>query len=590
MDRRLAAIMVADIVGYSRLIEADETATLAAVDSWRREIFTPLMTEHHGRVVKLMGDGALVEFASAVNAVECAVQLQRRMAKANEGTPEARRLWLRIGINLGDVVVDGSDIQGDGVNVAARLEAMAEPGGICISAGVFEQVARHIPENYEDLGEQKLKNISRPVRAYRLGDRAAVVAGGAGFPSPAKPSIVVLPFVNMSGDANQEYFANGITENIITELARFRDLLVIASTSSFAYKGKAKKIQDVSRELDVRYVLEGSIQRSGERVRVTAQLIDGATGRHLWAERYDRPASDVFKVQDDVTETIVGTLASAYGGRLRKAWRGRSDGSDSRSLQALDHFQRGVEFADRFTREDCRRGREQMRKAIELDPNYGKAYAKLAWLHMFDALYGWAEENEQPLTQTREFAALAIERDDDEAWGHWVMGAYRLLCGEADHAVEAYHRALELNPNDADVLAEFGSCLSYVGRHEEAREAVQKAIRLNPHHPEWYLYNLGQIFFDARQYAQAIATLKKLREFETIYSLFYLAASHGAAGHAGEGAKVVKRALEIDPTASLADLAKTGRAPYRKPEDLAHFRESLRRAGVPEVAQGGAAS
>ena len=282
MERRLAAILVADIVGYSRLVEADEAATLTAVEVWRREIFAPAVGRHHGRLVKLMGDGALVEFASAVNAVECAIELQGLMAKAAEGIPADRRTLLRVGINLGDVVVDGSDIQGDGVNVAARLEAMAEPGGICISAGVFEQVSMRVRAAYEDMGEQNLKNISRPVRTYRVSGGTMTASRSAELSPPAKPSIAVMPFVNMSGDAGQEYFADGITENIITDLARFRDLLVIASHSSFAYKGRARKIQDASRERGVRYILEGSIQRSGERVRITAQLIDGATGRHLW--------------------------------------------------------------------------------------------------------------------------------------------------------------------------------------------------------------------------------------------------------------------------------------------------------------------
>ncbi len=579
--RRLAAILAADVVGCSRLMEKDEAGTLAVLKSRRKQVLEPLVSRNEGRVFKIAGDGVLVEFGSAVNAVQCAVDLQSKMAEANGGVPTDRHIILRIGINLGDVMVEGSDLYGDGVNIAARLEAIAEPGGILASGTAHDYVRNKVKVVFDDLGLQTLKNIAEPVRAYRVSGTPAVALTQ---PEPAsdRPSIAVLPFTNMSGDPEQDYFSDGITENIITDLARFHDLFVIARNSSFAYRGKATRIGDVSRALGVRYILEGSVQRSDERVRITAQLIDGVTGRHLWAERYDKLAKDTFKVQDEVTETIVGTLATAYGGRLHKAWRGRAGSEDSRSVQALDYFQRGIELADRFTKEDAQRSREYLLKAIELDPNYGKAFSKLAWLHLFDVVFGWGENAEASLVRAFEFADLAVQRDDDEAWGHWAMGACYLIHGEAERALQEYHRALELNPNDADLLAEYGSCLSFVGRPKEGLDSVQKAMKLNPHHPEWYVMIRGQAFFDARRYGDAIATLGQLREFETVSARLCLAASHAAAGNAGEAQKAVARALEIDPHATIKQMTKLGRAPYRESGDLAHFLDNLRKAGLPE--------
>src|SRR5262245_909963 len=378
VQRRLAAILAADVVGFSRMMEADEAGTLATLKARRKDVLDPLVAKHQGRTFKTTGDGVLVEFASAVNAVQCAVDLQYGMATANGDEAESRQIILRIGVNLGDVMVEGSDLYGDGVNIAARLEALADPGGVLVSGTAYDHVKNKVKVGFDDLGAQPLRNIAEPVRAYRV-TGTPVVAIGAPNIVTDKPSIAVLPFENMSGDAGQECFADGLTENIITALSRFRDLFVIARYSSFAYKGKAAKISDVCRELGVRYVLEGGIQRSGDLVRITAQLIDGTTGRHLWAERYDRRAEDVFAAQDEVTERIVGTLAAGYGGRLRKAWRERVEGAGARSFQAFDFFLRGIETMDHFTKEDNKQAREFFHKAVQLDASYGKAYAKLAW-------------------------------------------------------------------------------------------------------------------------------------------------------------------------------------------------------------------
>ena len=580
-QRRLAAILAADVVDYSRLMEADETRTFATLKSRRREVLTPLVTQHRGRVFKVTGDGVLVEFASAVDAVQCAIELQTAMAAANRDQPENWHVVLRIGVNLGDIMIDGSDLYGGGVNIAARLEALAEPGGILVSGAAYDHIKNKIAMEFEDLGMQTLKNIAEPVRAYRATGRPRV-SGTIAAGHDGKPSIALLPFINMSGDPTQDYISDGITENIITGLSRFRDLLVIASNSTFAYKGKAVRIQDVSRALRVRYVLEGSVQRSSDRIRITAQLIDGMTGQHLWSERYDRGVEDVFTVQDDVTEMIVSQLATAYGGRLRKAWQGRIEKIGPQNLRAYDYHQRGMEIYNRFTREDVAEARNWFQKAIELDPGYGKPYAKIAWSNMTDVYMGWSSNVAESLAKAQEFANLAIAHDDDEAWGHWAMAGCHLYCGRHDRAIVEYNRAIELNPNDADVLNDFGQCLSYAGRASEGVQVVRKAMRLNPHHPEYWEMQFGPILFDARQYEEAIATLESLRSLDTILVWLYLAASHAALGHDNRAHDVVAQVIALNPSATLAQFTTPSMAPYKNPADLQHFRENLRKAGLPE--------
>jgi adenylate cyclase len=577
VERRLAAILAADVVGYSRLMGADEAGTLALLKARWKEVLEPLVVRHQGRIFKFAGDGVLVEFASAVNAVRCAVELQREMGAADVDEPEDRRIVLRIGVNLGDVLVEGSDLYGDGVNIAARLEQIADPGGIAISGAAYDQVRNKVEQRFDDLGARRLKNIGEPVRVYRVADAADAAAGAAD-----RPSIAVLPFINVGGDAGQECFSDGITQNIITGLCRFRDLSVVASSSSFAYKGKAVKIPEASRELGARYVLEGSVQRAGGRVRITAQLIDGATGRHLWADRYDRGVEDVFAVQDEVTETIVGTLAAAYGGRLRKAWQGRAEATGTQNARALDHFLRGMDLMHRFTPEDNERARDFFTEAARLDPSYAKPLAKLSWSNMIDAYLGWSANAVQSWAAALEFAEMAIERDDDEAWGHHALAGYYMYKGRHKRAIAAFERALSLNPNDADTINDFALCLSYAGRAAQGMEMAHKAMRLNPHYPEFYVMQLGQISFDARQYGKAIAALEGLRSLETVLDRLYLAASHAAAGHADEALRAVKRALELDPEATVTRWAGPELAPYRNPQDAAHFRDNLRRAGLPE--------
>ncbi len=413
------------------------------------------------------------------------------------------------------------------------------------------------------------------------GDRRRAPMQGPVAPMDERPSVAVLPFVNMSGDHAHDYLSDGITENIITGLSRFRDLSVIASHSAFSYKGKTLKIQDVARELGVSFVLEGSVQRSSNRVTITAQLIDAVTGAHLWAERFDRGVEDITAVLDEVTEVIVARLATAYGGRLGKAWRGRSGRSSPQNFQAYDHFQRGIEAFD-FNPGCTPKVRDCCFKAIELDPAYGKPYTKIAWTHLVDVWMGWSEDTAHSMAEALKYATLAIERDDDEAWGHWALGGYHLVCGQHDRAIAAYQRALELNPNDTDVMSDFGSCLSFAGRAKEGVEWVRKAMRLNPHYPEFWLSVHGAVYFDARQYEDAIATLERLRTINTIDVQVYLAASHAALGDADQARAAVTRIFGFDPKATIRSCASVFLGAYKEEEDREHLRLNLLKAGLPE--------
>ncbi|WP_027062226.1 adenylate/guanylate cyclase domain-containing protein [Mesorhizobium loti] len=582
VQRRLAALLAADAAGYTRLVGRDEVGTLGALKEIRAELIDPKIAAHKGRIFKTTGDGVLAEFTSVVNAVACAVEIQQAMSDRNSALSEDRTIEFRIGINVGDVIVEDGDLFGDGVNVAARLEGIAQVGGVIVSGAVRDHLGNRLDLQFDDIGEQTLKNVERPIRAYavRLGDPAASPVTNTFFSD--KPSIALLPFVNMSDDPQQDYLADGITESIITGLSRFRDLFVIASNSTFAYKGKAIKIQDASRELGARYILEGSVQRSKERVRITAQLIDGKTGRHLWAERYDRGVDDIFAVQDDVTERIIGSLATAYGGRLLKVWQERPEASGTRNFQALDYFVRGMEAVNHFTKDGNLLARDLFEKAGELDPKFGKAFAKLAWTHLMEACEGWGEDPEASLANGLKYANLAIERDSAEAWGYYALAGHSLFCGRSGGAIAEFQRALELNPNDADVMMDFASCLSCAGRAVEGLEVAQKAIRLNPLHPEWYVLQLGQICHDAHRYDEAIAAFQSLRSVETVNLYLYLAASHAALGDLVDAKKAVERIKQMDPSATITGRTGPEMTPYKNPSDLKHLRDNLRSAGLKE--------
>jgi len=582
-QRRLTTILIADVVGYSRLIGADEAGTLAALKDRRKRILEPLVSEHGGRIVKFMGDGALIEFSSAVNAVQCAILLQKRMAEANENVPELRQIVLRIGINLGDVVPEGADIFGDGVNIAARLERLARPGELCISANVYDVVRAKLDLSVEDLGEVELKNIAQLVRAFRIVVDGVRCQFPADTSQPENPlSIAILPFDNMSGVPEQDYIGDGIAENILTDLSRFHDLTVIARNSSFAYKGKATRVQDIRRDLGVNYVLEGSVQKTGDRIRVTAQLIEGATGRHLWVERYDRPADDLFAVMDDVTELVVGALGTTKGGRLRRAASDVKAGAGPTDFQAFDHFVQGMQELNKNTRESIALSLMHLGEAIAINPRYAKAHAKIAWAHLMNRIFGWCTDATVSLEKAREAANAAVEADDTEAWAHWALAGCAMACGQHDRALSDMNRALELNPSDADVLTDMGIFYAFAGKAEEGLIYALKGMRLNPHHPEYYADQLGQIYFDARQYENAIRTFDGIRTLSTPTMLVFLAASHAALGHQELAGAAVAKLLASEPQSSVSYWTSRNFAPFRDDKDREHLAVNLRLAGLPE--------
>lgn len=583
-QRRLATILVADVVGYSRLIGIDETGTLAALKSRQKQILEPLVASHRGRVVKFLGDGVLLEFPSAVNAVQCGLALQKGMTEANSDLPEHQQIVLRIGVNIGDVVLEGADVFGDGVNIAARLESLASPGEMCISANVYEIVRGKLNLSVEDLGERELKNIGRPVRAYRVSGE-----GNAWLPAANRAqfqnllSIAVMPFDNMSGSPENDYIGESIADSIITDLARFHDLTVVARNISFAYKGRATRVQDIRRDLGVNYVIDGSIQKAGGRVRATAQLIECATGKHLWADRYDRQADDIFTVMDEISELIVGALGTTYGGRLHKAASDEADSAAaSETARAFDHFVKGTQELCKLTKVSLALALEHLSMAVTINPRFAKAYAKIAWANLSNVNLGWAPDDQASLAAARIAADTAIKYDDGEAWAHSALTGCAVFAGQHDWALFCKKRALELNPNDADVLAEMGYLSTYMGNANEGVPYVLKAKRLNPHHPEFYGECLGQIYFSVRNYEAAINAYEEVGTLRTPTFFLYSAASYAALGQETSARAAVARLLAEQPLTTIGYWANSLRSPYRREEDREHLVENLRLAGMSE--------
>jgi TolB-like protein/class 3 adenylate cyclase len=449
VERRLAAVLAADVFGYSRLMGADEEGTLAALKACRREIIDPKIAEHRGRIVKTTGDGALVEFASAVDAVRCAMEIQRGMAESTADVSEDRRIEFRIGINVGDIIIDEGDIYGDGVNIAARIEAIAEPGGISISEDAWRQVQGKVAGNFVDVGEQNLKNIARPVRVYRL-DLAQKVASTAQAPrpllaSPDKPSIAVLAFNNMSGDPEQEYFSDGISEDIITDLSKLSELHVIARNSTFTYKGKPVDVKQIGRELGVRYVLEGSVRKAGNRVRVTGQLIDAASSIHIWADRFDRDLTDIFAVQDELTREIISALKV----KLTPENKDRLGRKGAIDVEAYNLFLRGREQAWLTTKSGNIEARNLLGRALAINPNFAAALGVLAVTHVIDYVNGWGDLPEGSLKTGLEVAERAIQTDEEEALGHFALAAALAFGRQPDRALAEARRSVALAPNFA---------------------------------------------------------------------------------------------------------------------------------------------
>ncbi len=505
VTRKLTTILNADVEGYSRLMGDDEVATVETLSTYR-EVMAGRIGERHGRVVDCPGDNLLAEFASVVDAVQCAVEIQRDLATRNADLPEDRRMEFRIGINLGDVIVEGDRIYGDGVNIAARMEGLAAGGGICIAGSVYDQVENKLSLDYESLGEQAVKNISKPVRAYRIRMKSDISLREIDkvLRLPDKPSIAVLPFVNISGDPEQEYFSDGITEDLITDLSKISGLFIIARNSVFTYKGKAVKVDQVGRELGVRYVLEGSVRKVGGRVRISAQLIDATTTGHVWAERYDRDLQDIFAVQDDVTQKIVTTLAV----KLTQGEEDRLARRDTDNLEAYDHTLRGLDHYYRFSKDSILQAREMFEKAIDLDPDYALAHSRLGWTHLREWSFGWSQDA-QSLERAFELAQKAISLDDSLADAHELLGEVSLWQKRHDQAVEEMKKAIALEPNNAEALADLGHILTWAGKPEEAIGLTKRAMRLSPVIPIQYLWVLGHAYFLTKRYDKAVATLKR---------------------------------------------------------------------------------
>jgi adenylate cyclase len=578
--RKLAVILAADVVGYSRLMVADEEGTLATLNA-RRKVIDELIARHHGRIFGTAGDSVIAEFASAVEAVRCAAAIQQENQRRNADSREPRRMLFRVGVNLGDVMVGGDDLFGDGVNVAARLESMAEPGGICISSAVYDQIRNKVDLAFDDLGERLLKNIGYPVRVFGLrhdrGDEPGRVpeqraATAASRPS-ALPSIAVLPFTNMGGDPEQDYFADGLTEDLITELSRFQELRVVARNSVMTYKGKAVRVQEVGHDLAVRYVLEGSVRRAGARVRITAQLIDAATGHHLWAERFDRDLADIFDVQDEVTSRIVVTLA----GKLEESERRRGRSLQTENLEAYDCVLRGRELWFRFTPETNREARRLYEKAIELDPDYARAYASLAWTYLTEHDERWGSPEDRPLERALEYARRGVMVNPASHSNHLTLGQVCLGKGLHDEALEVLQTAIALNPNDADGYVFLAETLSFAGRPDEAIELIGKAQRLNPASPRWYAWFLGFAFYVARRYEDAVAALRK---GTPLVAMAYrsLAVANGQLGREQDAKAAAEEYLRRTPDFSLATHLET--MPFQHAEDREHYVEGLRKAGL----------
>jgi adenylate cyclase len=575
--RKLAAILSADAKDYSRLMEDDEEATVRNITA-NRELMVSQIQNQNGRVVDAKGDNLLAEFSSVVDAVRCAVEIQRELGRRNAELPEHRKMEFRIGVNLGDVIEEGETIYGDGVNIAARLEALAEGGGICISGTAFDQVEGKLELNFEYLGERSVKNIKKPVRVYRveMEGRLSDVETRQGLPLPDKPSIAVLPFANMSGDPEQEYFSDGLSEDIITALSQLPDMLVIARNSTFTYKRKSVKVQQVGRELGVRYVLEGSVRKAGDRVRITAQLIDATTGHHLWAERYDRNLEDIFAIQDEITLRILKALQV----KLIDGEQGRlsAKGTENieaylKTLQARSHFRR-------FDRGSSLLARQIFEEVIALDPQYPMPYAMLGWTYLNDVFLGWSDSPRESMKRAFASAQKCIALDDSSPAAHGLLSRVYLMQSKHDKAILEAEKAVALDPNSADAHMLLGNVFNYAGRLEEAISAIDKAIRLNPFPPSSYFHCLGMAYREAGKYEESITVCKKALKLQpnNIYAHIVLAATYSLLNRQEEAQAAAAEVLNIDPKFSLDYFAES--RPHIDPANTARLIETLRKAGL----------
>jgi adenylate cyclase len=579
VERRLAAILAADVAGYSRLMGEDEEGTLAALKAIRRELGDPKIAEHRGRIVKTTGDGLLAEFASVVDAVRYAVEIQRAMAEHNADVPAERRIEFRIGINLGDIIIDEGDIYGDGVNVAARLEALAEPGGICVSRVVRDQVRDKVEFGFEDLGEQQVKNIARPVRVYRIAF-AETARTNAPLPLPDKPSLAVLPFQNMTGDAEQDYFVDGIVEEITTAISRLPWLFVIARNSSFTYKGRAVDVKQVARELGVRYVLEGSVRKAGNRVRIAGQLIDTTTGAHLWAERFDGAIDDIFELQDQVASHVVGAIEP----RLRVSEIERATRKPPKSLDAYDLYLLARARFHNYSKESLREAISLLKRALSIDPSYAPATAMVGFCRLVQTGRGWGPLPDAEIQETLRLArrALDVGKDDpDVLWmGGWTISG---LAGEHSAGGSAIARALALNPNSAYAWMANGSVRCYQNQPDAAIKSFERAIRLSPFDPHGWDFAAGLAFAHllAGRYQEASEwaerSLHELPQHAPTVRIKVISCAH--LGRITEARAWLERLLEFEPGLTIA---KIKASPAYSPEHQAMRIEGFRKAGMPE--------
>jgi adenylate cyclase len=583
VQRRLAAILSADVVGYSRLMGIDEAGTLARLKELRRELIDPTIDSHSGRIVKLMGDGMLVEFGSAVDAVACAIKIQKQVPGHDSGNAEARPMQFRIGINVGDIIIEGDDIFGDGVNIAARLEPLAEPGGICVSSIVNESVGNRIDVEFSDSGDISVKNIDRPIRVWKWHPGKTDVAANrsdAANPTPKveTPSIAVLPFTNMSGDPEQEYFSDGISEDVITDLSKIAGLMVISRNSSFTYKGRSVDVRAVGRDLGVRSVLEGSVRRAANRVRITAQLIDATNGAHLWADRYDRDLTDIFAVQDDVTRRIVEALKVT----LSPAEKERHADSGTSNIDAYDCFLRGREllFGKTNTREMFEQSTKYLMRALELDPNYSKAHAGLSMAYSLDYQNRWSDDPDTSLRLSKQNAEQAIRKDPAEPFARLVASWAAIFEKDLDRAKSEADVALSLNPNFALAYTCLAQIQTLSGRPLEAIPALERGIRLDPAYRQQNLHMLGMAYLLAGKYETAAAVLRErvLLVPETDFSRALLVSALGHLGEVDEARRIWQELKEINPKYSFSE--HFARRPFKREEDVQRIAEGLLKAGL----------
>ena len=579
LERKLAAIFYGDVAGYSRLTGQDEEGTHRILSSYL-DVITDAIESHNGNVVHFAGDAVLADFSTVKDAIKCAVKAQQDLKIRNQDFSDDHKLEFRIGVNIGDVIVDRNDIYGDGVNIAARLESLADSGGICISGAVYDSIRGKLKLEFEFLGEQRVKNIAEPVRAYRVIIDPEQPAAGTPPTStpelPDKPSIAVLPFENMSADPEQEYFSDGISEDIITDLSKVPGLFVISRNSSFVYKGKSVNVQQVGRDLGVRYVLEGSVRKAGNKVRITAQLIDSNTNGHVWAERFDRDLEDIFAVQDEVTQKIVSALQI----QLTQAEQEHLTHRDTDNLDAYDYLLRGKEYYLRFTRDANQQARQLYEKAVKLDPNYATALAELARICVQARNHGWTVNLVEPLQQASNFAEKAVKLNDSLPQARVVLGFINMWKHDHETAIAEVCRGLVLDPNHAEGQMYQAIILGFAGQPEESMEWVEKAIHLNPGSPFWYLFAQGNAYFSMERYSEAIAACIKAAIINPnfIFSHLLLLACYGNLGKREECEAELKECLARMPDLTVSWAEEV--MPYKDRDVLTRFINDLREAGL----------